>query len=73
MKMRRLNMQNIEMDVQGDILTVTIDLTKRGGVSNSGKTISVATTSGGVSVPDHKDIKIGINAYVKNPDYKEDK
>ena len=65
-------MQNIEMSVDGDILTLKIDLSKRGGISNSGKTISVATTSGNVSVPEHKEIKIGLNAYVKNPDYKED-
>ena len=63
-------MQNIEMTVDGDILTITINLKKRGGLSGTGKTISVATTSGNISVPDHKDIKIGINAYVKNPDYR---
>jgi len=64
-------MQNIEMSVDKNILTVKIDLSKRFGPSSSGKTISIATTSGNIPVPDNRDIKIGINAYVKNPDYKE--
>jgi predicted membrane protein len=63
-------MNNIDMTVQGDILTIKIDLKKRFGPSSSGKTISIATTSGNISVPEHKDIKIGVNAYVKNSDYK---
>jgi hypothetical protein len=63
-------MNNIEMNVEDNILTVKIDLSKRFGPSASGKTISIATTSGNISVPENKDIKIGINAYVKNPDYK---
>jgi hypothetical protein len=63
-------MNNIEMNVEDNILTVKIDLSKRFGPSASGKTISIATTSGNISVPENKDIKIGINTYVKNPDYK---
>lgn len=64
-------MNNVEMSVDKNILTVKIDLSKRFGVSASGKTISIATTSGNISIPENKEIKIGINAYVKNPDYKE--
>jgi hypothetical protein len=63
-------MNNIEMNVEDNILTVRINLSKRFRPSASGKTISVATTSGNISIPGNKDIKIGINAYVKNPDYK---
>ena len=62
-------MQNVEMAVDGEILTIKIDLSKRYGPSKSGKTVSVATTAGNMSVPEFKDIKIGLNAYIKNPDY----
>lgn len=62
-------MQNAEMTVENDVLTIKIDLTKRIGPSSSGKTIIVATTSGNMAIPGAKDIKIGLNAYVKNPDY----
>jgi hypothetical protein len=63
-------MTNIEMEVKDNILIIKIDLDKRFEPSKSGKTISVASTSGNIAVPEHKDIKIGLNAYVKNPAYK---
>jgi len=63
-------MQNIEMSVEKNILTIKIDLSKRFGPSASGKTIQIATTSGNIPVPENKEIKLGINAYIKNPDYK---
>lgn len=56
-------MKNIKMTRQGNILTVEIDLSVRGEKSSSGKSISVATTAGNVTVPDSDDIKIGINCY----------
>ncbi len=58
-------MKNIDMQVQGDILTVRIDLKKEFGPSASGKTTIIATTEGNVSVPEHESIKIGINIYRK--------
>jgi hypothetical protein len=58
-------MENIQMDVEENILTIKIDLSKRLGPSSSGKTIMIATTSGNMPVPEHRDIKIGINAYIK--------
>jgi hypothetical protein len=58
-------MKNIDMQVQGDILTVRVDLKKEFGFSSSGKTIIIATTEGNVSVPEHESIKIGINVYRK--------
>ena len=58
-------MKNIDMQVQGDILTVRIDLKKEFGLSSSGKTTIIATTEGNVSVPEHESIKIGINVYRK--------
>lgn len=63
-------MTNIQMSVDENILTIKIDLSKKFDVSKSGKTISVASTHGNVSIPENPEIKIGLNAYVKNPGYK---
>ncbi len=56
-------MKNIEMEIKGDKLVITIDLKKDFGLSASGKSIVVATTAGNITVPGHDDIKLGINAY----------
>ena len=58
-------MKNIEMTVEGTILTVKVDLSKEFGPSSSGKTIIIASTEGNVSVPDSEDKKIGVNVYRK--------
>ena len=56
-------MKNVKMEVAGDILTITIDLTKDFGMSASGKTTIIASTCGNVAVTGHEEIKLGINAY----------
>lgn len=58
-------MKNIEMKQSGNILTITVDLSKRFGRSSSGKTEIVASTEGNVSVPENEKIKIGVNVYTK--------
>jgi ABC-type molybdate transport system ATPase subunit len=58
-------MKNITMNVNGNKLLIEIDLTKEFGLSSSGKTTIVATTEGNTSVPNHADIKIGVNVYKK--------
>lgn len=57
-------MKNVEMHVEGNILTIQIDLSKEYGPSSSGKTIIIASTEGNVSVPEHQE-KIGLNVYRK--------
>jgi hypothetical protein len=57
-------MKNVEMKVEGNILTITVDLSKEFGPSSSGKTTIVATTEGNVSIPD-RDEKVGLNVYRK--------
>lgn len=52
------------MKIEGNVLTIRIDLTKEYGPSSSGKTIIVATTEGNVALPD-RDEKIGLNVYKK--------
>ena len=58
-------MKNITMAVKGNILTVTIDLSKRFGKSASGKTDIIATTAGNVEIEGQPGIKAGINVYFK--------
>jgi hypothetical protein len=57
-------MKNVEMNVNGDILTITVDLSKEFGPSASGKTIILASTEGNVTVPE-RETKIGLNVYRK--------
>ena len=57
-------MKNVNMKVEGNILTITIDLSKDFGPSSSGKTTIIATTEGNVPVPS-RDEKIGLNIYKK--------
>jgi len=57
-------MKNVEMLVEGNILTIKVDLSKEFGSSSSGKTILIATTEGNVSVP-NRDEKVGLNVYRK--------
>jgi len=55
-------MKNVEMNVEGETLTIKVDLSKDFGKSKSGKTIIVASTEGNVSVPERNE-KIGLNIY----------
>lgn len=57
-------MKNVDIKVEGQILTIKVDLSKEFGPSASGKTIIIASTEGNVSVPD-RDEKIGLNVYRK--------
>jgi hypothetical protein len=57
-------MKNVDIKVEGDILTIKVDLSKEFGPSASGKTIIIASTEGNVAVPD-RDEKIGLNVYRK--------
>lgn len=58
-------MKNIEMREAGNILTITVDLSKEFGPSASGKTTIIASSEGNKSVPGHESIKIGLNVYRK--------
>ncbi|HEY7653133.1 MAG TPA: hypothetical protein VIG07_09960 [Methylomirabilota bacterium] len=57
-------MKNVEMTVDGNILTIKVDLSKEFGPSSSGKTIIIASTEGNIAVPD-RDEKVGLNVYRK--------
>ena len=58
-------MKNVEMKLDGDILTIKVDVTKEFGPSASGKTIIISSTEGNISIPEKEEIKIGLNVYKK--------
>ena len=57
-------MKNVEMTVEGTMLTIKVDLSKNFGPSSSGKTTIIATTEGNINVPEREE-KIGLNIYKK--------
>jgi hypothetical protein len=57
-------MKNVQMTVDGNILTIKVDLSKTFGPSSSGKTIIIASTEGNVVIPDREE-KVGLNVYRK--------
>jgi hypothetical protein len=58
-------MKNVEMSVEGNTLTIKVDLSKEFGPSTSGKTIIIASSEGNQSIPGKETIKIGLNVYRK--------
>ena len=58
-------MKNVDMKLDGNILTIKVDLTKEFGPSSSGKTIIIASTEGNVAVDGHEEAKVGLNVYRK--------
>jgi hypothetical protein len=57
--------KNVETKVVGNILTITVDLSKEFGKSASGKSNVIATTEGNVTIEGSKDVKMGLNIYTK--------
>ena len=57
-------MKNVQMTVNGNLLTITVDLSKEFGPSSSGKTIIIASTEGNVTIPEREE-KIALNVYRK--------
>ena len=57
-------MKNVELSVNGKILTITVDLTKEFGPSSSGKTIIIASTEGDIPLPGRAEV-VGLNVYRK--------
>lgn len=57
---------NVEYKVEGNTLTLKVDLSKSLGPSASGKTILVASTQGAVKLPG-RDEQLNISVYRKKP------
>ena len=61
---RRRSFKNVELELQGEILRITVDLSKELGPSKSGKTTIIASTEGNQTVFGREE-KIGLNVYKK--------
>ena len=57
-------MKNVEMTIEGMMLTITVDLSKEFGPSASGKTTIIASTEGNVTISGREE-KVGLNVYRK--------
>lgn len=57
--------QNITVEVEGDILTLKIDMSKEEGKSGSGKSTVIASTHGNVIIPNSNNAMLGLNLYRK--------
>ncbi len=58
-------MKNVDLNLEGNILTIKVDISKDFGPSASGKSTTIASTEGNKSLPGKEDIKIGLNIYKK--------
>jgi len=56
--------KNVEFSVNGNILTVKVEMTKEFGPSSSGKTIIIASTEGNFPLPGRTEV-VGLNVYRK--------
>ncbi len=59
---RRTNMTNVDMEVDGNILRLTVDCSKDLGPSKSGKTILVGSSEGTKAIPGRPE-RLGLNVY----------
>lgn len=55
-------MRNVELEVKGDKLIITVDLQAQGRPSASGKTLVIASTEGNIGVS-NGEFKVGLNVY----------
>ncbi len=58
-------MKNVDMTIEGNILTLKVDLSKDFGKSSSGKSIIIASTEGNYAIPGREE-KVGLNVYRKS-------
>jgi hypothetical protein len=57
-------MKNVDMSIEGNILTLKVDLSKDFGKSSSGKSVIIASTEGNYAIPGREE-KVGLNVYRK--------
>ncbi len=56
-------MDNVDIKVKGMTLTITVDLSKKGTPSASGKSLTIATTKGNAMI--EGGVCVGLNVYRK--------
>jgi len=55
--------KNIVAKINGETLTLTVNLAKNLGPSNSGKSLLIATTRGNRIIPGHKKMRLGLTLF----------
>ncbi len=60
-------MENVKFTRNGTKLTIEVDLTHRGALSSTGKTVRIASTEGNVPLDDQPEIKVGLNIFCPPP------
>lgn len=58
-------MRNVEFKVDKNKLIITVDLSKDGKASKSGKSTVIGSTEGNVEIPGQDNLYAGINIYRK--------
>jgi len=56
-------MKNVDLKLEGNVLTIKIDLSKNHGMSSSGKSLIIASTEGNQAVA--PSVMLGLNVYKK--------
>lgn len=57
-------MRNVQMSVEGDVLTIQVDLAQEGTPSQSGKSLVIGSTQGNQAVAHGGEtVKVGVNVY----------
>lgn len=56
-------MDNCKFRIEGEVLTITVDLTQRLGESKSGHTLRIASTEGNVELPERHE-KVNLNVMI---------
>jgi hypothetical protein len=59
---KRTPRNNVQMKMEGDILTIKVNMSENFGRSKSGKSIIIASTEGNITIPG-TDAKMGLNIY----------
>lgn len=56
-------MQNVQIETKGALLVITIDTSKAGTPSKTGKSMIIASTGGSATVPGKPGLKLGLNLF----------
>lgn len=56
-------MKNLDMKLNGNITTISLNIGNEFGMFSSGKSLIIASAVSNVSIPEMDEIKIGLNTY----------
>ena len=64
-------MRNVDMQVEGNVLTVKVDLSKDFGPSSTGKTKIISSTGGPKRIPGVEGVSLNMTVFRKIPKEKQ--